>query len=141
MLRAIYILPTILGLLLAGPIHCAWASHCIVGGCAAEMEGGSCCHHEPANHAPSNHNDDGVLPEPDGPAPNCTLDVCRSSLSEAPRRPTVDCRLLPALAAIAPNGAYTTGGGEPYVGGFDDSRAAAPPAGRALCIAICSFLL
>ncbi len=135
MFRAAYILPTIFGLLMAGPIHCAWATHCIAGGCPAEVEGGSCSHHEPASH------DDDVPPDREGPAPNCTLDVCRGSLSEAPRRPTVECRLLPALDTIAPDAGGTAAVGKPHVGASDDFCTGAPPAGRCLCIAICSFLL
>jgi len=142
MFRTVYVLPTILGLLVAGPVHCVSATPCVLAECASDESAGSphacggCSHPgpEPAHR---------VQPEPDEPAPACTMDVCRGSLSATPRRLGVEYRLLLsfASAAVVPGTREVGASSEVSAGAFPDTVAARPAAGRELCIAICSFLL
>jgi len=145
MFRTVYVLLTILGLLVAGPLYCTYAMQCTSGRCAAGegVASGQRCAGCSSAYPPDERPGDRLQPEPEQPKAECDLDACRGSLNHAPRRPVFACRLLLSLASatLAPGGSEP-----PTVVSRSSAEFLAPPgywpaAGHELCIAICSFLL
>ncbi len=135
MVRTVYVLLTILGLLVC-PIKCMSQERSVVDGVASA---GGCSGCSP-NCPSSNEKGDSAQPTPEEPAERGHVGACRGFLGQSPKRPVIEPQRVLTLSAVTLGPAVDAPLAR-FVDNRPDRSVPCPVSGRERCIELRSLLL